>query len=369
MLPWIAALSAPERDAWRLEPSGQRKRCKVPRPDGSAKGTFVRSLFECTERFSQHISCNGFSLLFSRVDRKGRDDWDVLVRISSPNATAGEPEPLTAIVGRKMDQISHNAAYLCSPQGKLVAYGGRIKAHNRYRGDPKLGHYPGLLRREGTISASGVEWAEPEVLLDATKALSLNCTDGRPNHDGLCEFDGKLSVVEFRGSTFIFARLNPEPHDYRHVQVTSSPLDKPGELTPFQALEFEGYSRTQENNIYFMAVEARGDRLVGLFPAVIDGRGGVFYSESSDGRRWTQPQLLMESETFGPRTDDYPVDGFVASATGLTFSVDHGIVLEHGADVSQQASEKGECTPPHTCRYEVAASALEKLVSEGSSER
>ena len=358
-----AALPGAER---RLAPSADE--CTVPVPGGS-RGTFVRSLTECTERYSSEVLCNGYNLVLTRVDRKGLDFWDVLVRIKNSSADAGSA-PQTAIDGLEMSQVSHNAAYFCSSEGKLIMYGGRIRPHDTFRGDPADGHYPGLLRYEGDVSASGVKWSDPLLLLDEAKARSLNCTDARRNHEGLCEFDGKLSVAEFKGSIFVFGRLNPGQHDYRHVQMTSSPIGKPTELEPFRALEFADYERTQDNNIYFMSIEAREDALVGLFPAVIDGRGGIYYSESTDGLHWLKPQLLMESNIFGPRTDDYPVDGFVASASGgLSFAVDHGIVLEHGKEVDAAASQSGACTPPHTCRYELSAKALKRLVATDSSSR
>ena len=153
-----AALPGAER---RLAPSADE--CTVPVPGGS-RGTFVRSLTECTERYSSEVLCNGYNLVLTRVDRKGLDFWDVLVRIKNSSADAGSA-PQTAIDGLEMSQVSHNAAYFCSSEGKLIMYGGRIRPHDTFRGDPADGHYPGLLRYEGDVSASGVKWSDPLLFL------------------------------------------------------------------------------------------------------------------------------------------------------------------------------------------------------------
>ena len=354
-----AALSSPTRtDNQPLLPSGHSQ-CKALATAGAQPGKFVRSLDQCTERFTSELSCNGYKVLLSRVDQPGLDFWDVLLRIRSENSTTEDyPPPTVAVEGRATEQISHNAAYLCN-EDKLVLYGGRIKP------DGRPGHYPGMLRMEGTLSDSGVAWSEPMLILDADKAKSLNCTDGRRNHFGICEFDGKLSVVEFKGNTLIFGRLNPKTQGFRHVQMTRHPSDDPTQLAPFQSLVFDEYDTTVDNNIYFLNVKASTDKLIGLFPAVIDKTGGIYYSESTDGVHWLKPHLVMGSQTFGVRNDDYPVDGFISNQSGLFFSVDHEIVLEHGEDFNAEASAKGLCTPPHSCQYEIHRSALEELMGRG----
>ena len=141
-----------------------------PRLVDAQPGKFVRSLDQCTERFTSELSCNGYKVLLSRVDQPGLDFWDVLVRIRSENSTTDDyPPPSVAVEGRASEQISHNAAYLCN-EDKLVLYGGRVKP------DGRKGHYPGMVRMEGTLSDSGVAWSEPMVILDAERAKSLEAT-------------------------------------------------------------------------------------------------------------------------------------------------------------------------------------------------
>ena len=71
-----------------------------------------------------------------------------------------------------------------------------------------------------------------------------------------CEFDGKLSAVEFRGRTYLFARANLGSREFRHVQMSSAPIGQPGRLAPFQSLIFDEYEITMHNNIYSMNVQA-----------------------------------------------------------------------------------------------------------------
>jgi hypothetical protein len=65
----------------------------------------------------------------------------------------------------------------------------------------------------------------------------------------------------------------------------------------------------------------------------------------------------MESEAVGPRTRDFPVDGFVVEDYRLVFSVDHNIYLEHD-DMCE--------APPFTCTYEITGAALLKLLGRAS---
>ena len=338
----------------------RRRRCKALEVDEARPGVFRQELKECTERFSQDVECNGNRLYLTRVERgrtRGTRTWDVLLRANSPEQAA--TDPITAMDGFKAQQQSHNGAFLCDSSGKLVMYGGRMPAGPSRASKPDK--YPGLLRRTGKVSGGRVQWSEAEVLLDEKKARALNCTDNRPAAQGLCEFDGKLSAVEYRGRTFLFARANLGHHEFRHVQMSSAPAAAPSELSTFQSLIFDDYEITMHNNIYFMDVQCMGhdEMLVGLFPAVIGGKGGIYLSHSQDGLHWSKPRRIMASPPVGYRTKDYPVDGFKVNGERLAFSVDHGINLEHSYG---RAKHKCKAPPPHTCDYEISGASLKALL-------
>ena len=89
---------------------------------------------------------------------------------------------------------------------------------------------------------------------DAGLTKLLNATD-----DGklACEFDGRLSVVEYRARTWLYARANPALSGQRFVQVTSSADLR--EWTPFELVRIDGY-RIEDGDIYFLAGTATHER-------------------------------------------------------------------------------------------------------------
>ena len=360
LLPTLLALEPARRAPAELvspDAGNERQHCKVLQIEtpNRTRGVFRQELKECTERFSQDLECNGYALYMTRADR-GRDAWDLLLRQhrAKEPVQPGQLDPLTAMNGFTAQQQTHNGAFLCDGSGNLVMYGGRIKPGDTY-GGKRPDHYPGLIRRVGKVSDGTIVWSEPEQVLDEKKARALNCTDNRQAAEGLCEFDGKLSAVEFHGRTYLFARANLGSREFRHVQMSSAPTADPTNLAPFQSLLFDGYKITMHNNIYFMNVQATHDdeMLVGLYPAIIDGEGGIYLSHSTDGLHWSKPKRIMVSEPVGPRTRDYPVDGFKINNERLAFSVDHGINLDHDDDCA---------APPHTCDYEISGEALQALL-------
>ena len=322
----------------------------------------------CSERYSEDLVCKGHTFDFTRLER-GRDSWDIIEReVSSANSDLGDGEPRVVFQGPNVSEASHNTAFLCNDDGTVSTYGGRIKATSRFATAHSQNfyhdHFPGLQRTVGAIGADGsLTWSHPELVLDEQKARHLLCLDMRKGVE-VCEFDGKLSATNYRGNTFIFGRANvagqrdssdsAADSGGRHVQVTSHPIEKPSALEAFTSLHFEDYSTSKDNNIYFMAVmNLKDEVLVGLMPAIIDGVSGIFLSHSVNGMLWSKPQLIMESEAVGPRTRDFPVDGFAIEDGKLAFSVDHNIYLEH--DDACDA-------PPFTCSYEVVGAAFEKLL-------
>ena len=92
-----------------------------------------------------------------------------------------------------MNQSSHNAAFMCDSEGRVVAYGGRVG--NRGGREGPYGLHHGLLRWAGHATPDGVEWGPPMTVMNLEKARSLNCAEGRSDWES-CELDGKLSAVE-----------------------------------------------------------------------------------------------------------------------------------------------------------------------------
>ena len=233
----------------------------VPLSHGSTRrGNLKARLHQlhASERFSDHLSCNGLEMRFSRVDMDERATrWNTLLRTSpaqtrtrlSMSNSSLFSNPIVAIDGDAMNQSSHNAAFMCDSEGRVVAYGGRVG--NRGGREGPYGLHHGLLRWAGHATPDGVKWEPPMTVMDLEKARSLNCAEGRSDWES-CELDGKLSAAEFKGRTFLFARYN-YAYGGRTVQVASAPRAAPGNLSRFEAVEMEGEARNK-TNLYFASV-------------------------------------------------------------------------------------------------------------------
>ena len=67
-----------------------------------------------------------------------------------------------------------------------------------------------------------------------------------------CEFDGRLTLVHFRGEYLLYARANTGLRGQRFVQLTRS-VDATA-WSPFELISIDGYSY-ERGNIYFWAAQ------------------------------------------------------------------------------------------------------------------
>jgi hypothetical protein len=317
---------------------------------------------QCSERYSTLLHCGQWSFLLRRVEeRHGRtihqDTWQTVLRstdLSEANRFSSSPR----VTLPNTLNMSHNAAFSCV-DGAVVAWGGRRKiAYPR-----KPYNEPGIFRAEGRIdSRGGLVWGPPRLVLDG--AIGSGCVDRRRTVGRLCEFDGKVSVAQHGGRTYLFARANlGEFCGGRSAQVTSSPDGVSG-WSRWSLLRFadEALDRAEQtgDGVYFIAVRSQAGRLVGYMPGLIRGVGGIYRSESSDGIQWSKPKLLIQSAVQPEgRTADYPVDGsFSAVGSSETvgsssawssgrsqLDVEHAVQLDHGDDLKSCAAR------PYICRW------------------
>ena len=256
---------------------------------------------QCAERYFEQQRCGGIELLFSRLERQpagsctlgsthcrlralcgvrqiGEKFTCTIARARHTTSGGGAYGP--PFVALPFDlNLSTNAGFLCSrPRDSastsevLVAFGGT--AHDFVEGQMRGGASRSASRvtlgRDGQLIEG---WASPKLAVDVATSATQDClTDPRvrahPTHGGACSlrFDGKLSLVRFRGNLLLFARANLARRGGRHVQVATS-RDDGRSWGNFTLLRFAGHSPHAESNIYFFsAVEHRG-RLVAVFPA------------------------------------------------------------------------------------------------------
>ena len=308
---------------------------------------------DCSERYATLLRCNGSTLMLTRREYSGdkssqvqrrrwnADYWSTLARAQRRDRQGrdrlGSPsEWLGQAAG-----MSHNAAFLCTQGGEILAFGG---LHSTYR----AGRNDGIRMARATLTEQGVRWSQSAVVLTGRAG---GCREERPYCRRVCEFDGKLSVVEFRGQLLLFARANLRHTGGRHVQMAARATGG-GAWSGFETLQIAGVQAGRvAANVYFFAVHVVGDALLALMPAVLDDTGGVYASWSLDGKRWTRPLLLIRSEVaIGWRTAEQPVEGAMvvqrcprgAHLRFSTFTVNLG--------------HTGACAPadrPRLCTYEV----------------
>jgi hypothetical protein len=115
-----------------------------------------------------------------------------------------------------------------------------------------------LAQRSDAMSQAGEStWASS--VRHIFNGSAPGCTERRTRQHapmaylGQCEFDGRLSMVRFRGQLRLFARANPAVHGERFVQTVSS---SDGGVTwgRFSLVTIEEYDHAQ-GDIYFFAGE------------------------------------------------------------------------------------------------------------------
>ena len=131
--------------------------------------------------------------------------------------------------------------------------------------------------------------AEPALPADLPRQRQFDLLERQDENadSALCEYDGKLSVVNFKGCTLLYTRSNLSPMGgARHVQVAKS-ADGKSRWSRFEQIKLKGVrfgASHAKNNIYFWTVQRIGRHaLLALFPAVLNGKGGVWCSTSTDG--------------------------------------------------------------------------------------
>ena len=225
---------------------------------------------------------------------------------------------------------------------------------------PWLSPYGGVDEPETT------QWQHKHLILDGRHPGCVERRDVRARADfakylyegGVCEYDGRLSLVHFGGEFLLYARANLAASGRRHVQVTRSrdpyrgrdltarpsfglaPEGAPNvELAaepaieagtggprtlraseasgsssswasswaPFETIRIDGYDET--GDVYFFGVQANPSHngsLVAVFPLVHRLRACLAIAASVDGVRWTRVTPLLSCRLYGERTMDHP---------------------------------------------------------------
>lgn len=233
-----------------------------------------------------------------------------------------------------------NGAVFRSPNAthSVLILGGRS-------GDPNLPSHKGL----GVVGIRAFELSRHESrhnriveLFDGKPILQGNtggCHEGRAKFKNHCEFDGRLSMVFWKGRYWLYARANLDM-GIRYVQVARSKdllswsnwrLVAFHDYTTERGRLVDGEETNEftDVNIYFLAVHQNPvdpkASLVGLMP-VHDPRqkdpelrAAICLTFSTDGVKWSSLIPLLESTPLEQRTFDHPAVGLFADQDRVHF--------------------------------------------------
>ena len=161
--------------------------------------------FHVSERYGDLVTgCFGETLLMTRAEfgslypvwRNGIPDsrWSgclvtLVRRLESSEFVDARlllPQPL---------HMSHNAAMVCV-NGTLHVFGGQYS--EVMRGEERL--FRGVMHT--SLRSPEEPFSTPHLVFDRANLLATRCVERRTQRRGLCEFDGKLSVVYWRNGCF-----------------------------------------------------------------------------------------------------------------------------------------------------------------------
>lgn len=308
-----------------------------------------------------HLSLRYFSLVEHGLFacRAGDGGWNTNLFDTYLLALDGSPEMIIE------DDYSVSQGLILRKFGaRYYAYGGEdIQGDDDYLGaSDKRDGIRGLVADSIEALRGGV-WMRPDHRALATVLRGDNdgCMTAR-HANGVCEFDGKISVVRVQGRYHLYARSNLKMHGGRWVQVATSSSGPFGPFGRFRQIEIAGYDRAGPGNIYFLAADANpldAYTMIGLMPVNLgrlgegngDGESFIGLSLSCDGEHWSELTKLVWSVGREGRTYDHPVDGL---------SFDNGVVtLYLHRDVPHISPRGGEGSS--LVAYELNTAALKAL--------
>ena len=150
---------------------------------------------------------------------------------------------------------------------------------------------------------SPTAWSPPRVVI--TGSDPPGCIDRRPDQTGwprltACEFDGRLSLVQHRGSFHLYARANLRYRQVvggRYVQKTASKNLEPGSWMKWEPIRILGVLPAAVD-IYFFAAQTNPvdqESLLATFPMNAPPQACIALSFSQDGVTWSRPISLLRA--------------------------------------------------------------------------
>ena len=293
---------------------------------------------------------------------------------------------------RPIAKMAHNLAILRLQSGSYVAIGGqhkhRSQPHNlgvwvtrgrswrfsskrvvpAYFGADGKGQFKGVPYLRGDPDEE--QWENPRKIFDGNHAGCVERRDAITMPwilPGICEYDGRLSLVWFKGQYLLYARANPAAHGQRYVQLTRST----DTLTwsPFELVQIQDY-RYSQGDLYFFAAQrnpVQPDSLVAVFPLVHLMRACIGIAFSLDGLRWSTISPLVSCEAYGDRAVSHPAAGLVRSGDQVFIFVHEevpSVRLDLFTPFILQKHWKRSSPPGRIVRYTMSVAKLRRTTAQ-----
>mmetsp|Transcript_58135 Transcript_58135/g.131734 ORF Transcript_58135/g.131734 Transcript_58135/m.131734 type:complete len:395 (-) Transcript_58135:190-1374(-) len=303
-----------------------------------------------SERYSSVVKCRGEYFLVSRKDLIKDNIWSTVVRKAESPEQMERPDGLVRFrfPSEPVELIrnAHNNAPICIENHTLQILGGQDR-NGTHHSKPWNGIFTqtsgvGRVTADITdLNPNEWEWEDRGIVFDGDSKKN-NCFE--VFNKGTCLFDGKFSLVRYRGQLLIYGRANMKVGGGgRWAQVAKS-SDGGKTFGHFELVKMPGVDLDKNTNFYFFFVEpffdhrTKTQRLVALIPGVLNGvmagerlksgTAGIHMSVSDDGIHFSPPSLIMTSFLSKVRTSDYPVSvSDLLGRRGVSFIVQRNVQI------------------------------------------
>ena len=222
------------------------------------------------------------------------------------------------------------------------------------------------------------QWAPPRRMLDGRHAGCVERANravprGWNVGQGVCEFDGRLSLVHFDGQWQLFTRANVKIGSRFVQRTTSKDLNAWEPFAPIALADYNALS----NNIYYFAVQVNpvdNASLVAVFPLVHRYKsehpygGCIAISCSHDGLTWSSPVPLVSCprlDRYNERTMSAPVAGLIRTSWTIDYYVQHNVPEQEPPDFLQPRARIVRHQIPIEQFRAYSQMALESVRSDG----
>lgn len=231
-------------------------------------------------------------------------------------------------------KMTHNLAILPLANGSFLAVGGQHKRVRwacdrdnlgvwitrgetwQFSSKRVVAAFFGLDQKENQARGEVAQWHPPRKIFDGNH---LACVERRDPIKmpwilpGICEYDGRIAFLWFKGEYLLYVRANPAAHGQRYTQLTRS--KDTHTWSPFELIQIREY-RYSQGDLYFFDAQVnpvQPGSLIAVFPLVHLLRACIGMAFSLDGLHWSSITPLLSCEAYGDRAVSHPVAGLVRS--------------------------------------------------------